>query len=130
VFPDPTLLLTYTSARASPVLMQAKKLAARLKQGEIAGYTDQENPFGDANLTERFVWHKKIERSLINGRAGRASSTAAPFSPKRKPSQPSHPYQLRQMRQLQELWQLASSRLVPIWYLQEAPVERRLQPRR
>jgi hypothetical protein len=27
-----------------------------LKQGEIAGYTDTENPFGDANLTERFVW--------------------------------------------------------------------------
>lgn len=45
----------------------AKKLAARLKQGEIAGYTDNVNPFGDANLTERFVWHKKIEKSLVNG---------------------------------------------------------------
>ena len=44
-----------------------KKLAARLKQGEIAGYTDNVNPFGDANLTERFVWHKKIEKSLVNG---------------------------------------------------------------
>jgi len=38
-----------------------------LKQGEIAGYTDTENPFGDANLTERFVWHKKIEKSLLDG---------------------------------------------------------------
>ena len=46
---------------------QAKKLGARLKQGEIAGYTDAENPFGDANLTERFVWHKKIEKSLMAG---------------------------------------------------------------
>ena len=46
---------------------QAKKLGARLKQGEIAGYTDAENPFGDANLTERFVWHKKIEKSLMSG---------------------------------------------------------------
>uniref|UniRef100_A0A7S0SB60 Splicing factor Cactin n=1 Tax=Mantoniella antarctica TaxID=81844 RepID=A0A7S0SB60_9CHLO len=45
----------------------ARKLAVRLKQGEIAGYTDQENPFGDANLTERFVWHKKIEKSLMSG---------------------------------------------------------------
>ena len=50
-----------------PSRTQAKKLAARLKQGEVAGYTDAENPFGDANLTERFVWHKKIEKSLVNG---------------------------------------------------------------
>ena len=39
----------------------------RAKQGEVAGYTDAENPFGDANLTERFVWHKKIEKSLMSG---------------------------------------------------------------
>ena len=45
----------------------AKKLASRLKQGEIAGYTDAENPFGDANLTERFVWHKRIEKSIMKG---------------------------------------------------------------
>ena len=47
--------------------MQAQKLGARLKQGEIAGYTDTENPFGDNNLTERFVWRKKIEKSLLDG---------------------------------------------------------------
>ena len=54
--------------RRARATKMAKKLATRLKQGgEIAGYTDQENPFGDANLTERFVWHKKIEKSLVAG---------------------------------------------------------------
>ena len=53
--------------RAHRAAKMAKKLAARLKQGEIAGYTDNVNPFGDANLTERFVWHKKIEKSLVAG---------------------------------------------------------------
>ena len=25
----------------------------------VAGYTDEENPFGDTQLTQQFVWHKK-----------------------------------------------------------------------
>ena len=33
----------------------------------MAGYTNTENPFGDANLTERFVWRKKIEKQIIEG---------------------------------------------------------------
>jgi hypothetical protein len=61
------LHLTTHAPRARFPPPQAKKLGARLKQGEIAGYTDAENPFGDANLTERFVWHKKIEKSLMAG---------------------------------------------------------------
>ncbi len=31
------------------------------------GYTDAENPFGDAKVTERFVWGKKIEKQLQDG---------------------------------------------------------------
>lgn len=31
------------------------------------GYTDEENPFGDVNLSERFVWGKKIEKELVDG---------------------------------------------------------------
>jgi len=34
--------------------MQAKKLSERLKRsGAVAGYTNECNPFGDTNLTER-----------------------------------------------------------------------------
>jgi len=33
---------------------QAKKLSARLqKGGTVAGYSNESNPFGDANLTQR-----------------------------------------------------------------------------
>jgi hypothetical protein len=31
------------------------------------GYTDEDNPFGDANLSDRFVWGKKIEKQLVDG---------------------------------------------------------------
>ena len=41
------------------------------------GYTDEDNPFGDANLTERFVWGKKIEREIGKGRDVRDLTAAA-----------------------------------------------------
>ncbi len=31
-------------------------------------YTNEDNPFGDSNLTERFVWGKKIEKEIVSGR--------------------------------------------------------------
>lgn len=31
------------------------------------GYTNEDNPFGDAALTERFVWGKKIEKAIAEG---------------------------------------------------------------
>lgn len=31
-------------------------------------YTNEDNPFGDANLTDRFVWGKKITKELVGGR--------------------------------------------------------------
>eukprot|EP00898_Chlorokybus_atmophyticus_P007530 jgi/Chlat1/7779/Chrsp66S07246 len=46
---------------------KAKKLAAKLKTTGVAGYTNDNNPFGDANLSERFVWRKKIERDIAGG---------------------------------------------------------------
>ncbi|GAQ80274.1 hypothetical protein KFL_000500270 [Klebsormidium nitens] len=46
---------------------KAKKLAAKMKTSTVAGYTDESNPFGDANLTERFVWRKKIEKHIAAG---------------------------------------------------------------
>lgn len=50
-------------------LVQAKKVMENLQKGGSAGhgYTDAENPFGDTNVTERFVWGKKIEKQLQEG---------------------------------------------------------------
>ena len=31
------------------------------------GYTDQDNPFGDSKVNERFVWGKKIEKQIQSG---------------------------------------------------------------
>jgi hypothetical protein len=37
------------------------------EKGGIAGYTDEDNPFGDTSLTERFVWNKKLEKQIQEG---------------------------------------------------------------
>ena len=48
--------------------MQAKKVASHLKKHSGGhGYTDQDNPFGDSNVTERFVWGKKLEKQIQSG---------------------------------------------------------------
>ena len=48
--------------------MQAKKVASHLKKHSGGhGYTDQDNPFGDSNVTERFVWSKKLEKQIQSG---------------------------------------------------------------
>jgi hypothetical protein len=43
-------------------LFQAKKEAKRQKQDDLMGYTNESNPFGDSNLTEKFVWKLKNEK--------------------------------------------------------------------
>eukprot|EP00218_Dolichomastix_sp_CCMP3274_P006771 CAMPEP_0170144050 /NCGR_PEP_ID=MMETSP0033_2-20121228/13274_1 /TAXON_ID=195969 /ORGANISM="Dolichomastix tenuilepis, Strain CCMP3274" /LENGTH=687 /DNA_ID=CAMNT_0010380531 /DNA_START=15 /DNA_END=2078 /DNA_ORIENTATION=- len=55
----------------------ARKLSKRMKEKSIAGYTNEENPFGDANLTEQFVWNKKIEKQLLAGTDLREFSSKA-----------------------------------------------------
>eukprot|EP00884_Botryococcus_braunii_P020423 jgi/Botrbrau1/7064/Bobra.0165s0087.1 len=47
----------------------AKKVTKHLKKHATIGhgYVDTENPFNDANLSERFVWGKKIEKQLREG---------------------------------------------------------------
>lgn len=43
---------------------QAKEIRRREKMGwdnELQSYTNEDNPFGDANLTSTFVWKKKLE---------------------------------------------------------------------
>ena len=50
------------------LFLQAKKVASHLKKHSGGhGYTDQDNPFGDSNVTERFVWGKKLEKQIQSG---------------------------------------------------------------
>lgn len=50
-------------------ISQAKKLERHLKKHQLGGfgYTDDDNPFGDHNLSERFVWGRKIEKQIAEG---------------------------------------------------------------
>ncbi|XP_020578972.1 cactin [Phalaenopsis equestris] len=46
---------------------KALKVAKKLKSHVVSGYSNDSNPFGDSNLTEKFVWRKKIERDVSQG---------------------------------------------------------------
>mmetsp|Transcript_24607 Transcript_24607/g.61753 ORF Transcript_24607/g.61753 Transcript_24607/m.61753 type:complete len:599 (-) Transcript_24607:276-2072(-) len=46
---------------------KAKKEAKRALNSTIAGYSNQNNPFNDANLTDRFVWKLKMEKMKEEG---------------------------------------------------------------
>jgi hypothetical protein len=41
------------------------------------GYTNEDNPFGDTNLTERFVWGKKLQKEIAGGRDVREMTAKA-----------------------------------------------------
>ncbi len=51
----------------------ARRIARRMREGgddqrlDILDYDNEVNPFHDSNLSERFVWGKKIERDLKRG---------------------------------------------------------------
>ncbi|EFJ19424.1 hypothetical protein SELMODRAFT_177683 [Selaginella moellendorffii] len=45
---------------------KAARVAKKLKTQTVSGYSNDSNPFGDSNLTEKFVWRKKIERDVAN----------------------------------------------------------------
>ena len=49
--------------------LQAKKVEKHLKKHRLNGieYDDEDNPFGDTKLSERFVWGKKIEKEIEGG---------------------------------------------------------------
>lgn len=55
--------------RARRIKKKADKEAARKKKAGIddSGYSNGVNPFGDANLGEQFVWHKKQEAAESRG---------------------------------------------------------------
>ena len=49
---------------------------------EMFGYTTENNPFGDPNLTKQFVWKKKVDKDVAAGKAV-APPTAAELEAKR-----------------------------------------------
>ena len=54
---------------------QASHIAKVLQEtGRVVGYEDEENPFGDTNLSQAFVWHKKIEKQIHQGTSEKAFS--------------------------------------------------------
>ena len=56
---------------------EARRLGKELRAGGGgAGDTDGDNPFGDANLTQRFVWGKKVAQESL-GAAGDGDAWAA-----------------------------------------------------
>uniref|UniRef100_A0A1D1YC09 Splicing factor Cactin n=1 Tax=Anthurium amnicola TaxID=1678845 RepID=A0A1D1YC09_9ARAE len=48
---------------------KALRVAKKLKSHTVSGYSNDSNPFGDSNLTEKFVWRKKIERDVAQGQS-------------------------------------------------------------
>ncbi|KAH6832638.1 cactus-binding carboxy-terminal [Perilla frutescens var. hirtella] len=60
------VMTEYLSKKAQKRAMKnAKRL--KLSSREVAGYSNDSNPFGDSNLNENFVWRKKIERDVSQG---------------------------------------------------------------
>lgn len=58
-----------TEYLAKKAQKKAMKVAKKLKSqsGDVSGYANDSNPFGDSNLNENFVWRKKIERDVTQG---------------------------------------------------------------
>ncbi|CAN8314624.1 unnamed protein product [Cochlearia groenlandica] len=54
----------YMSKKAQKKALRASK---KLKTQSVSGYSNDSNPFGDSNLTEAFVWRKKIEKDVHHG---------------------------------------------------------------
>ncbi|RID49055.1 hypothetical protein BRARA_I05520 [Brassica rapa] len=54
----------YMSKKAQKKALRAAK---KLKTQSVSGYSNDSNPFGDSNLTETFVWRKKIEKDVHHG---------------------------------------------------------------
>ena len=53
--------------RARRMAKKLKKDAKREAANSLFGYSNEENPFGDGNLTKMFVWKKKFEKEIEAG---------------------------------------------------------------
>lgn len=53
--------------RSKRMVQKIEKHLKKHSRSHASGYRDEDNPFGDAHLSQRFVWGKKIERDLEGG---------------------------------------------------------------
>ena len=76
--PLPNTLLA-SSQTAAACCLQALKVGEHLRKHKVTGtgYTNEDNPFGDTNLTERFVWGKKLQKEIAGGRDVREMTAKA-----------------------------------------------------
>lgn len=51
--------------KANKEISKVKK--TKTESEKFAGYTNNDNPFGDTNLGEKFVWHKKRDAAIEEG---------------------------------------------------------------
>ncbi|OWM63287.1 hypothetical protein CDL15_Pgr022032 [Punica granatum] len=58
-------IAAYVNARKAR--KKAMRVAKKLKSPIVGGYSNASNPFGDPNLSEIFVWKKKIEWDVAQG---------------------------------------------------------------
>ena len=62
-------------AKETPAQRAARKAAKKKKQQETYfGYTNEDNPFGDSNLTKPFVWGKKLQVEAKTGKKAKPMS--------------------------------------------------------
>ena len=58
---------TEEEKRARRLAKKAAKAAKRQEGSQVAGYSNQDNPWNDPNLAESFVWGKKVEKDRARG---------------------------------------------------------------
>ena len=62
--------------KAARRAVRASEAEGAVRIASLFGYTADANPFGDSNVTQQFVWKKKIERDISSGVAARAPTAA------------------------------------------------------
>lgn len=62
---------TPAEKKARRLEKKRKKEESRNKQKQLFGYTNENNPFGDANLTKAFNWRRKTEKEKAEGKITR-----------------------------------------------------------
>ena len=60
-------LETDEEKRARRLAKKAAKDEKRAEEGSLGGYSNQSNPWNDPNLTQAFVWGKKVDKDQTRG---------------------------------------------------------------
>jgi len=71
---DPEVAAALRQMRRAEMEAKLRKKAEKRRQGKLMdtfGYTNDVNPFGDSNLTQKFVWRKKDDAAKASGGGGK-----------------------------------------------------------